>query len=49
MAETKMIEELFNNILENEDEKKIMVLVINERDTEKVIKSILKERGIKVD
>jgi hypothetical protein len=49
MSEKKMIETLFNNILDNEFEKKIMTLVINERDSDIVIKALLEERGVKHD
>lgn len=45
MSEKKMIEALFDNILDDDFEKKIMYLVINERDSDKVIKKLIEEDG----
>jgi len=41
MTQEKNIEALFNTLLDTESEKKIMKLVINESNTEKIIKKLL--------
>jgi hypothetical protein len=41
MTQEKNIEALFNTLLDTEGEKKIMKLVINESNTEKIIKNLL--------
>jgi len=43
MAKEKNIEELFNNLLSDKEEKRIMNLIINESDMDVIIKKLIKE------
>ena len=43
MSKEKNIEELFNNLLSDKEEKRIMNLIINESDMDVIIKKLIKE------
>ncbi|HIH92200.1 TPA: hypothetical protein HA281_05335 [Candidatus Woesearchaeota archaeon] len=45
MVEEKNIETLFNTLLETDDEKKIMKIVINEDNTENIIKKLVEGKS----